>query len=682
MDSSFVEWAYFKSIVGNFEGLIQYYFSSMAYLAPWLRQAGVGMLYSLGLAWSAFCMIKAPVDRLLTALGVIGMVFLSGFLCSPTTDTKNLGSASGTELSVGAYYSFFLAGSMTQVFQDVVTASWKSSISEANGGGGPTKDAIAMAFNDKSAQFAEKFLKGEGKEAVKDYMQLCGSEALKQATTPKQKAMLRSIGVGANTLGMDAMDTTTMVQLAEKTANRNPDWLTLIGMSMGGQGGGANSWFLARQEAKQVDSQRTEGEEFLKKLPPANSKIDGTKGYRIPTKDYYKTVLSDSGDATISNTDSFKKLSGSSGPFQEMLPKGATTTTAGSEEDYVFYPKNCYDLYKVASETMSSLRQGSKGVPGYEKLDLTGAYASLSTSNKVRRGINDQITAELKEMGIDKTVDSSVVESLGDSIYDASTKISNVFDKWMLEYGIPTTISTMAMIVAILLIVFPVFALVAVLFGPKVLISYFKLMAFPFLVVFINNLLLSLSANLIAFNKGYAVITETVNPGGVDVASSISAMSAETIIYASICVCEIAIAKFILWDDVRAVTSFNPAAAGKAAAGRGASMIGSAISLVAGVFGRGARMAKAAEGAKQAKGMSHAISNINRQVTQIAGGGKRSQNNSSPPQGAGGGSGGNGANGANGGSSGGNNGGTPGSGGNSPLGGGNSLNPPPSEPKN
>lgn len=681
MDKDFAEWMYLKLIVGDFDVLTQYYFSSMAYLAPWMRQAGVGLLYSLGLMWAAFTMIKAPTDRLLSAVGVFGMTFLAGFLCSPTTDTKNLGSASGTELSIGAYYSYFFAGSMTQVFQDVLAASWKNSISEANGGGGPNKDAIAMAFNDKSAEFAEKFIKGEGKEAVKDYMQLCGSEALKQATTPKQKVMLRSIGVGANTLGMDAMDTTTMVQLAEKTANRNPDYLTLIGMSMAGYGG-ASSWFVARQEAKQVDSQRTEGEEFLRKLPPANSKIDGTKGYRIPTKDYYKAVLSDTSDANTSNTDSFKTLSGSSGPFQEMLAKGATTTTAGSEDDYVFYPKNCYDLYKIASETMRSLRQGVKGVPGYEKLDLTAAYASLSTANKVRRAYNDKMTAELKDMGIDKTMDSTVLESLGDTIYSSTSKITNIFDKWMLEYGIPVTISTMAMIVALLLTVFPIFALVSVMFGPKVLVSYFKLMAFPFIVVFINNFMLSLSANLITFNKAYAVIPETFMPGSVDSVSSLSSMSAETIIYASICVCEIAIAKFILWDDVRAVTSFNPAAASKAAAGRGASMIGAAISLAGAVFGRGAKIAKmAAGGAKQAKGMSHAVSTINRQVTQIAGGGKRSQNNSSPPQGAGGGSGGNGANGANGGGGGGNNGGTPGSGGNSPLGGGNSLNPPPSEPK-
>jgi len=677
MEENFVEWMYLKTIVGNFEGLIHYYFGTMAYLAPFFRQAGVGLLYSVGLGWAAFCMLKAPIDRLQSGLGVLGMIFLAGFLCSPTTETKTLGSASGTELSIGGYYSYYLAGSMTQAFQDVVTASWKNSINEAAGGSGPSKDAIALAFNNKAEQFAEKFLKGEGKEAVKDYYQKCGSEALKQATTPQEKTMLKSIGLGANTLGMAASDTTSLRQFVERSANRNTDWFPAI---MGGSDNGAAlSNNRSIREAKEIEAQRREAETFLKELPIANSTIDGTTGYRIPTKDYYKAILSESGDAPDSTSDSFMAISASSSPFNEMLANGATATTAYSEEDYRFYPKNCYELYKVAFETMSSLRQGTKGVPGYENLGLTSDYNSLSAANKVRRGINDEITADLKELGVDETIDSSLLEDLGDATYDASTAISNWFDKWMLEYGIPVTVSTMAMIVAILLLTFPVFALVSVIFGSKVLISYFKLMAFPFLVVFINNLLLSLSANLISFNKAYAIIPETMNPGGVDLPSSLSVMSAETIIYASICVCEIAIAKFILWDDVRAVTSFNPAAAAHSAAGRGASMIGSAISLVAGAFGRTAKMAQAASSTKRATAMSTAMQNISKQVTHIANGGGRSPGKSTPPGGSGSGGVGGGGGSGSGGST---KGGTGGNGGGSmPVGSNQKLNPePPAKP--
>lgn len=627
MESSFVEWVYLKTIVGNFEGLIQYYFSSMAYLAPWIRQASVSILYSLGLAWAALCMFKAPVDRLYSALGVFATVALAGFLVSPTTNTENLGSASGTELSVGAYYSFFLAGSMTEAFQSVVTASWKNSISAANGGGGPSKDAIALAFADKSAQFADKFLKGEGKEAVKDYYQKCGPEAYKQATTPAQKSMLRSVGIGANTLGMANNEATEVAQRAKKDANRNPDY-----SNAWTDGNDINAGFAQYDQfvdqAKQVDANRSEAEKFLSNLPVANSSIDGTKGYRIPTTNYYKAALSSDANANNSKVDSFKKVSTSNGALSNMLAKGATSTTPGDETDYMFYPKNCYDLYKVASETMSSLREGSRGVAGYENLPMTGQFSSMSASATVRRAINDEISRQFKDMGIDKNVDASFMETLSDYTYDATTKLSNTYDKWMLEYGIPSTISVMAMIVAILLITFPIFALVSVMFGAKVLASYFKLMAFPFIVVFINNLLLSLSANLIAFNKAYAIVPESFNPGSVDTASALSGMSAETIIFASICVCEVAIAKFILWDDVRAVTGFSPAAASQNAVSRGASLIGSAISMATGALGKTASLAKGAQSAQAAKGMSTAVANISKQVTQIASGASRGQNRS------------------------------------------------------
>lgn len=633
MDSSFVEWMYLKQIVGNFDQLVPYYFGTMAFFAPWFRQAAVGILFSLGLAWAAFCFMKAPVDRLLAGIGVLGMVLLAGFLVSPTTNTKNLGGSNGTELSVGGYYSYVLAGTLTQVFSNVVSASWKSSIVEAGGGGGPNKDALALAFNDKAQQFADKFVKGEGKEAVKDYYQKCGSEALKNAKTPQEKSMLRSIGIGSNTLGMDSSEATTVSQYVGKAANRNIDLGTAMTYSVDG---GEYLYDGAVQEAKAMDTNRTAAEDYLKNLPPTNSTIDGTKGYRIPTSDYYKEKFSNKNGTDTSTGDNFKKLSTSTGAYSAMLPNGATNTTPSGDDDYIFYPKNCYDLYKVASGTMSSLRQGVKGVPGYENMDLTQAYESMSAANKVRRGLNDQINDQLRDLGIDKTVDESAIEAMADTYHAAMGSMGNAFDKWMLEYKIPAMISGMAMLVAVLLITFPIFAVISIIFGPKVLISYFKLMALPFLVVFVNNLLLSISANLIAYNKAAAILPESFTPGGVDLPSAMSTMNTETIIYSVICFCEIAIAKFILWDDVKAVSNFNPGSVGTAAAERGASMVGKAVALVATVWGRGAKLATAGKAAESAKAVNSSIANISHQVTKIATGGARGQRKNAQLPGSGG----------------------------------------------
>nr|WP_100549727.1 MULTISPECIES: hypothetical protein [unclassified Pseudomonas] len=624
METDFLEWMYLKLLVGEFESLYQYYFHNMAFMAPYFRQGAVGILYSVGLAWAAVCFLKSPVDKLLTGIAVLGMVFIAGFLVSPTTNTKHLGRAAGTELSVGGYYSFVVAGTITNVFDNIVAASWKATVNGAVNGGGPSREALAMAYNDKAEIFAEKFLNGEGRAAVLDFQQQCGSEALKQATSDKDKAILRSVGIGANTLGMEVGDATTLGQYTARANNDNFDWQTYAMKALDFTR--LSPAILTTIEANKLNNRRNEAVNFLKNLPPANSQIDGNKGYRIPTSNYYKNKLSNNGASDESSSDAFKSVSSSGSDFQKMLPIGATATEPNTQGDYVFYPKNCYDLYLIANETMKSLRTGAKGVPGYENLELAQAYVSLSAANAVRRGINDAMNKELQQAGSTEKYDESLVEAFGDTIYQGAAEISSNFDKWMLEYKIPTMISSMAMIVALLLLTFPVFAVVSVIFGHKVLVSFFKLMAFPFIVVFINNLLLSLSANLIAYNKGFQAITNTFDPGGVDVASSISVMSAETIIYTVITVAEVAIAKFILWDDVRAITSFNPGAAGTQAAARGAAMVGAVASLAAGVFGRGARMAAATKAGAATKSLNQTVSAISQQVSQIANAGGGAQN--------------------------------------------------------
>lgn len=641
MEKDFLEWMYLKYVVGDFESAYKYYFSYMSFMAPAFRQGSVGILYSIGLAWAAFCFLKAPVDRLLTGLSVLGMVFLAGFLVSPTTNTKYLGQASGTELSVGGYYAFVLAGSITQVFNDIVGSSWDASINGAGGKGGPSKDAIAMAYNNSAEKFADKFLSGEGRAAVLDYHKKCGSEAMKLAVTEEDRAMLKTVGIGSNTLGMDAQDASKVGQYSFRKDNDNWDWQQFIVDRLDFTG--ATSYALHTKELIDFNQNRSKAIEYLKNLPPANSSIFGKDGYKIPTPEYYKNELSKQPDGNTSNKPSFKKVSeSSSDEFRKMLPNGATQPEAGTQGDHIFYPDNCYDLYLVASETMKSLREGTKDLPEFKNLNLTQRYVSLATANEVRRGINDAMRADLKKRGLDVEIDESVLEDMGDAIYQATTDLTNSFDKWMLEYKIPMMISSMAMIVALLLLTFPVFAVISVIFGPKVLVSYSKLMALPFIVVFINNLLLSLGANLISFNKGQTAIVDTFSLGGADVTSSMSAMSAETIIYAVITVAELAIAKFILWDDVRAITSFNPGSAGMEAAQRGAGMLMKAATMATGVYGKGARMAAQAATKSSAKALNSTMSSISTQVSKIANSVSNNQNSRSNLGQGGGGSGGGG----------------------------------------
>lgn len=649
MDSQFTSWLYLQQIVGNFEGLIHYYFGSAAFFGPWFRQAGVGVLYSMGLAWAGFCFVKAPVDRLQHGITVMGMVIISGFLLSSTKNTKELGAYSGTELSVGGYYSYYLAGTMSHIFSDVLAAAWKNAIVESVGGGGPTKDAVALAFNDQAVKFAEKYIKSEGSKAYVDYFKQCGSQALAAAKTPQEKAFLKSVGVGAATLGMSAKEADSQRQILERQKAGSLDWKALMSMTALAQNVPFGSMIAANLEAKEFESNKVKAKKFMVEMPNANNTIDGTIGYRIPTSTYYKTLLSDVDGTQTSTTPMFKSVSSSNGDFSKMLANGATKTEPGGEDDFIFYPKNCSDLYEVANATMASLREGAKGVPEYDKLPQAGGVVAMTAANLVNRGIKDQMSDVAKQAGVDIKFDDGVWESTVNNFMGAMSSIGNAYNEWMLKYQIPFTIASMAMIVAILLITFPVFACISVIYGHRILVTYFKLMAFPFLVVFTNNLLLILAANSIAFNKAMKAQQETFIVGGVDLNNAIASMNTETVIFTVICICEVAIAKMILWDDVRAVTSMNLKAAAGSSSEKGMSLAGQVVSMVSGGMGRVGKMMAAGKAAKHAQTASQTnnhIASISKSVSAIAArGGQQGQqfgaqpgrsqgNNSNPPGGA------------------------------------------------
>ena len=500
-------------------------------------------------------------------------------------------------------------------------AAWKSAIVESVGGGGPSKDALALAFNDQAVKFAEKYIKSDGSKAYVDYMKLCGSQALAAAKTPEEKAFLKSVGVGAATLGMTAAEADSQNQAIERQKAGSLDFAGLSTQMAAADGMGLSGLLMSQAEAKQFESNKAKAKKFMDELPNETNPIEGKIGYRIPTATNYKISLSNQDGTQTSSEPMYKAMSSSGSTFANMTANGAVAPTAGSDEDYVFYPKNCSDLYEVANATMASLREGAKNVPGYENLPQAGGVVAMSAANLVDRGIKDQMGDMAKQAGVDMKFDDKIWENTVNNFKAAMDSVGNEFNEFMLKYQIPFTIAAMAMIVAILLITFPIFACIAVLFGHKTLVTYFKLMAFPFLVVFTNNLLLILGANAIAFNKTMKALNDTFIAGGVDVANAIASMNTETVIYSTICVAEVAIVRLILWDDVKGVTSMNMKSAAGSATDRGMSLAGQAIALVGGAFGRVGKMANAARAAKTAETArqtnSH-IANISQAVTAIA----------------------------------------------------------------
>lgn len=602
MDSGFVEWAFLEQIVGNFTDLYHYYFAYSSYLAAPFRTAAVSIVYSLGLAFAALCFLKAPVDRLLSGIAVIGSTLLAGFLLNPTTNTKYLGDSSGTELSYGAYYSFLLTGTVSDYFGSVIRSAWKASLAEQGGATrGPLKDALAIAYANKSTAFAERFLQGEGKEAVKDYLLHCGREAMEAAKTPEQIANIRTVGIRANTLGMSSAQASSIQQ---DIINRRVR--------------GRDDYGVTR-ESIQFERRQREAIKFLKDdLPIANSSITGEKGYRIPTESYFRSQIDEDGGLDNSSSPSFSTLSTSGPNFAQMIPNGAAAPAPGTETDSYFYPKNCYDLYLVANETMKNLRRGVYGTSDATELSNSNNYESATTANEFMQGITDELNKDLLDAGITETKEYGFLEKSADAIKGGLETLSTSVDKFMLRYKIPIVIASMAMLVAVLLITFPIFAVASVFAGPKVLLTYFKLMAFPFIVVLLNHLFLVLGANLIAYNKMYETMAEGLNPGAVDIASAFASMSSELVLYSVLTLCEVVIAKLLLWDDVRAATSFSPSSVATGAAARGFAMVSAAAALVGGGFTKAASMSKASNAARSEQHRQAAFSAISKQVSHIA----------------------------------------------------------------
>ncbi len=610
MGSELTEWMYLKTMVGNFPQLIEYFFRILYPYGAAFRQAGFGLIFSLGLAWTAINLFKAPFDRMKSAAVGLGMVMLAGFLNSPTTSTKGLGDASGAELSIGGYYSYVIASTVTGVFSSVVEAAWHSTVFEAGGGGpGMAYNSLAIAWGSQADKFASQFINAEGKEAYVDYQMKCGTDALLQAKTGQDKALLAKVGIGANTLGMRGEEAGELAQYHNKIKAGETTWLDNISMPS------MNHTRRYDVEVAKHDTEREKAVNFLKEgLIEANNRIDGTKGYRIPTREFYQEIVSGEEGG---RSNSYTSISESPAEFREMLPVGLTSATPGSEEDFAFYPKNCYELYLVADRTMANFRSAVRNNPEHLKLNYANAYNSMTASGMVRKAVMDEAVAKARELGYEGDFSISMSESASDVGMDFFKSISNKFNKWMLEFKIPALAAAMALLVVVLLVSFPIFAIFSILVGPKILFTYFKLMLLPFLVIFLNDLFLTMSTNLIAYGKVSKELVNTFFPNGADVASAVADQNIQAIIFGVLTFAELAIVKFLLWDDFRAVTSFNPGEATTNAAASGAKVASAAAAVPLGAAGGAARMAAASANRGRAVQQTALLASISKSVSNM-----------------------------------------------------------------
>lgn len=618
MDSSLHDWAYFKSIVGNFEGLISYYFVALNHYGPLFRQIGVSLLYSIGLAWIAFATVRAPFDRLKSAL--IGMASLVGvgFLISPTTDTPSVGAGNGKELSVGGYYAFHIIGSITGIFRSGVASVWEGSLAEAYGGAvGPAKLALGLAYSDKASAFADKFTLGPGRDAFVDYQSLCATTAYNLAQTETERMHLVNVGAGGNTLGLTASDVTSYAQSLAKHKSGTASLQDQLDLFLDQRVILRPTRLINLIEGGRWERSRDKGIALLQKIPDANNPIDGSKAYKIPTTIHYTSLFGGEVDG-----DHFASRSSLGGDFAKM-DNGVTNLPADDENNFTFYPKNCHEMYLVANATMAHFRNAVRDDPEFVDSQVMQSYAALSAGNEIRRGVADEINAKAKANGYTIDFDTKLLDTLGETGKSAFDAVATAFQKWVLGFKIPAMVASMALLAVLLLISFPIFAILSIVFGPKILVTYLKLMGLPFLVVLVNDLLLTAAANLIAYENVAKVSVDAFMPNRVDTPTSMAVRYTQVIVFSVLTFAEIAIVKLLLWDDFRSATSFNPGQASSDTTKQGGGMILKAAAVV-GTMGK----AGVAMGAKQSAATAAAttariarVASRNAQHNQPSGGG-------------------------------------------------------------
>lgn len=606
---SIKDWMFFKTIVGNFEGMLSYYFTAFSHYSPMFRRASVAMLGALGLCWVGFNLLKAPLDKMRGAAVAMGMTAGAGLLLAPTTNTDAFGDAAGNEASIGGYYSYYVLGTMTSIYRSGIESIWEASKDEAFGTGiGPVKSNLSVAYSKMSEGFAQKFALGEGSRSYVDYQTMCGGTAITLAKTSDEVTALAAVGIGANTLGMTAIEVT---QLGQWLNTKYPE---KQGMLMDAINGLRRLPGIAIFEAGSFKFKQREGIQFLRDMPPEyNPIIKGPNSYRIPTVDNYRFQLS--GVDSASYRPQYETHGSAGSDFSDMMQTGTVQLPSDSYENQEFYPSDCADLYLIASKAMENFRKAVQADPSYENLKGVDAYNAISAGNDIAKAVAD---AHLKEsldkgwikQGMQPAVPINPWVALSNTSMSAYDTVRSSYQKWMLGFKIPTMIATMALITVLLVYTFPVFALLSILYGPKILLTFLKLMALPFIVVFVNDLLLTVAANAIAYNNAIDVAINTFSPRGADLSGSMAVRYTDVIIMTAICAIELGIAKLLLWDDVRAATSF--ALGGDSAEKGGSAILNTATTLA--TLGK----AKALQGGKA---NAAAASKVAQQAKAAGGGG-------------------------------------------------------------
>ncbi|AGL46428.1 hypothetical protein JOY19_33015 (plasmid) [Pseudomonas aeruginosa] len=568
VDNSVKDYDFLKLVDSNFADLVGYYLGLWQdYHTLLVNSAGV-IIGGLGLAWTSILMMRSPEDKLRSVFTGLTGTCLMFLLLSVSTFTFP-GTGSSVQMARGGGWSLTIVGNIYAIF--------KSALDKVNEGK-ITEDAFSRAYHVTNQNTLKRFADSPVYPLYSDYLNKCepafiaaNGKSPEALSAGRYVGFFGSTGIGANEIEFE--DSRGFLDKVTGNGEANYDNPT-------------NSTWLKRDGGNAVVEGTKKGMAMLDKIEGDSNPYDGTnppQGFEIPTEAYWVQKLFPEKAGEVA--DQALSLDASDSKYKKYLNSGfKEAPTTGAKQN--FYPKTCKDMFLMIDMAQRNFNSAvQKHAPAYQENSFRrdGDDAAAIMLNHIRNEASQRKKgqSELLTYGGMYYQDSDVRDPMTMLFESGTTKfmdIGKTFREWMLTVKIPMMINGAAMLAALMGITFPIFAVFGIFWSTRVIFTSVKIIAFCFIVAFVNDLCLTMASTMLAVN---AETMQGYNMGNYAQNSTllISAGTGQYIIFVALTVIEIIFAKLLLWDDVKSLGGFNPAGATTGLAATGMAVVGAAIRI-------------------------------------------------------------------------------------------------------
>lgn len=620
MDESIANVGMLKSLADSFIDVVTFYMATWSPYHTAMRNAAAAILIPAGLVWTAINILKIPENKGTSAVGSLILLSALVLLLSPTNKIGKLfpGStpaAAGVQYAEGAYWSFTIPKEIYKVFNSALRSVEVNN--EAK------NSALRIAYDMNTSKVASKWNDTPLQALYTDYVSKCTAATMANAGTEDNVRALGHVGLHSGSgIGYTQEDRSAIASALAKYSSVEKDFYgddvgtftALMGYTPFGilykKGASLSEAASSALKANEIESYEAEGKSILAKIPedsnPYNNVSTTTpSGFRVPTADFWRKKWG----LNSSGADFYDGSSYDGGKYQN--PEIVSSGTDERAQNAGFYPENCVEAYEMANLAVAEYRKALRDLPefkgapaDYTAVATNSELAEIQKYNRLRASAmtSDRDAVRLNSAALNTTTNAEQkANDIAAELYAKTQSIGAKISEWLLQVKMPFFISTLSMMCAGLITAFPVIIIVSVFMGHKILVSFAKLVAFCFLVIFINQVFLSLGANLIAVTKQMDLVYAIGNIARDNQGLEMSAATAEVTIFTSLMAIEIIIAKMLIWDDVKGLSGFSPGAAGNAAFATGSAALKMIGGIAAAPLAMKARLASAAASASSTK---------------------------------------------------------------------------------